>query len=522
MLKPIVKMTGLLFVILLFFAGCTQNELREEETAQNNFYVPEFSFETVLLQSDRIDLYVKASEYSESDCEELFQQICNDIELITSKTGCTGKRVVLCLADSATVNYYTVEGAELYCTFQQIVNGDYRWRLLEEMYDLHDYGMLTGLSSYLFSDDREKEACNLTDYYADPAHLPVLSLFAAYFNEAFADDETVTAAEETARQFAGYILGAYGMERVLSCGFSEEDRTEWLRSIGVSETYHNVYETDFLKDIIYRKSNQYPLILRCGAHRYNFIPITNFSTPAEVWKALSQYDTGVHNMLEYIRENAPSSYDRVLANWQSPLSTTFGNQVSGESSGHINIGRLTDWFHETAHFLLERQEEKDGIWTQEGMATYLSCFAKETLDGDIYYTLLTLDYTQFDESESKDIALWLIDYYHMHWTQERYNQLTYFRGWGIFPNAADLPVPEEFHIIIKSCADRRNEISGGNYTNQDGNDLTYFQAMLVLDYLSEQVGFEKVMDYYFNDTGFHEQFGMEYAEVLKKADDYFE
>ena len=110
----------------------------------------------------------------------------------------------------------------------------------------------------------------------------------------------------------------------------------------------------------------------------------------------------------------------------------------------------------------------------------------------------------------------------MHWTQERYNQLTYFRGWGIFPNAADLPVPEEFHIIIKSCADRRNEISGGNYTNQDGNDLTYFQAMLVLDYLSEQVGFEKVMDYYFNDTGFHEQFGMEYAEVLKKADDYFE
>ena len=522
MLKPIVKMTGLLFVILLFFAGCTQNELREEETAQNNFYVPELSFETVLLQSDRIDMYVKASEYSESDCEELFQQICNDIELITSKTGCTGKRVVLCLADSATVNYYTVEGAELYCTFQQIVNGDYRWRLLEEMYDLHDYGMLTGLSSYLFLDDREKEACNLTDYYADPAHLPVLSLFAAYFNEAFADDETVTAAEETARQFAGYILGAYGMERVLSCGFSEEDRTEWLRSIGVSETYHNVYETDFLKDIIYRKSNQYPLILRCGAHRYNFIPITNFSTPAEVWKALSHYDTGVHNMLEYIRENAPSSYDRVLANWQSPLSTTFGNQVSGESSGHINIGRLTDWFHETAHFLLERQEEKDGIWTQEGMATYLSCFAKETLDGDIYYTLLTLDYTQFDESESKDIALWLIDYYHMHWTQERYNQLTYFRGWGIFPNAADLPVPEEFHIIIKSCADRRNEISGGNYTNQDGNDLTYFQAMLVLDYLSEQVGFEKVMDYYFNDTGFHEQFGMEYAEVLKKADDYFE
>ena len=196
-------------MILLFLSGCTQNESREEETEQNNFYVPEFTFETVLLQSDRMDMYVKASEYSESDCEELFQQICNDIELITSKTGCTGKRVVLCLADSATVNYYTVEGAELYCTCQQIVNGDYRWRLLEEMYDLHDYGMLTGLSSYLFSDDREKEAVNLADYYADPAHLPALSLFAAYFNEAFADDETVTAAEETARQFVGYILDTY-------------------------------------------------------------------------------------------------------------------------------------------------------------------------------------------------------------------------------------------------------------------------------------------------------------------------
>ena len=521
-MKTIVKTAGLLLVILLFLSGCTQNESREEGTEQNNFYVPEFSFETVLLQSDRTDMYVKLSEYSEPGCEELFQQICNDIDLITSKTGCTGKRVVLCMADSATVNYYAVESVELYCTSQQIVNGDYRCRLLEEMYDLHDYGTLTGLCSYLFTDDREKEAVNLADYYADPAHLPVLSLFAAYFNEAFADDETVTAAEETARQFVGYILDTYGMERVLSCGFSEEDRTEWLRSIGVSETYHNVYETDFLEEVIYRDSNQYPLILRCGAHRYNFVPITGFSTPEEVWQALSQYDAGVHHMLAYIRENASSSYDRVLANWQAPLITTFGNQVSGESAGHINIGRLTDWLHETAHFLLERQQEKDGIWTQEGMTTYLSCFAEETLAGDIYYTLLTLDYAQFDESESKDIALWLADYYHKHWAQERYNQLTYFRGWGIFPDTADLPVPEEFNVIIKSCADRRNEISGGNYANQDGNDLTYFQAMLVLDYLSEQFGFDNVMDYFFNDTGFNEQFGMEYTEAVKKADDFFE
>ena len=512
----------LLTCILVLASVCSPFKVEPTDVTQQPPSNPVFPFATILLQSEYFDLFVKESEYSEQACEKLFQQIHGDIEHITRKTSSTGAKVVLCMTDSVTMDYYSAKSAELYCTSQQIQNGDYRRRLLEEMYDLHDYGTLAGLCSYLFSDNREKATTNLSDYYSDTAHLPTLSLFAAYFNESFADSETVAAAEETATQFVGYMLDTYGIQCVLSCGFSEEPRTEWLRSIGVSETYQNIYETVFLKDVIYRESNQYPLVLLCGAHRYNFIPITNFSTPAEVWKALAQYNAGVQNMLKYVQENAPSSYDKVLSNWQKPLVTTFWNQRSGEVSGSINVYRLTDWFHETAHFLLERLEEKDGIWTQEGMATYLSCFAGETFDGDLYYSLLMLDYTQFEESQSKDVALWLVDYYDTHWKQEVYNQLVYFRGWGVFPDLANLPVPNDFNVILKSCADRRNEISGGNYINQDGNELTYFQAALVFDYLSVQFGMDNVLVYYFDDTSdLSNYFNINYIEALKAAEYYF-
>lgn len=83
-------------------------------------------------------------------------------------------------------------------------------------------------------------------------------------------------------------------------------------------------------------------------------------------------------------------------------------------------------------------------------------------------------------------------------------------------------MPNEFNVIIKSCADRRNEISGGNYTNQGGNELTYFQAALVFDYLSVQFGIDDVLVYYFDDTSdFSNYFNISYIEALKAAEFIF-
>ena len=351
----------------------------------------------------------------------------------------------------------------------------------------------------------------------------MLSLFAAYFIDDFTNRETVEMAECTAGEFVGYLLENGGLDRVIASPFSESDRNEWLRTIDVAAEYRNLYGTEFLEDAIYRENYRYPLIMRHGVHQYNFLPLRSFATPVEVWKALSQYAEGMQTLWDHLAEYAPSACERIRTQWALPMTTSF--TAVGESQekhgGIVTVARPMDWLHETIHFLLEREMGKDPAWTQEGMTTYLSCLTGQTFDGDNYYALLTLDYSKIADSPSKTIALQLVEYYHTHWLQESYNPLTYYRALGLFREAAEEAGAEDFRPIVVSCGERRNELSGGNFTEENGNELSYYQAMLVVDYLVEQHGLDAVLEAFFEDEDFPESFGLTYQEALHAAETSF-
>ena len=496
-------------ICLIFFAaGCAE---KAEEGVKEVF-----PFETVQLASKYGTLCIQASSYSEKIGNEILQQFDTDVETAVRRTGCSGADVLLCIADSATVSYYA-DADELYCSSQQIQSGAYRMRLLEVLYDLHDYGTLVGLARAVY--DVESTDVDLKAYYADEDHLSVLSLFAAYFIDDFTNRETVEMAECTAGEFVGYLLENGGLDRVIASPFSESDRNEWLRTIDVAAEYRNLYGTEFLEDAIYRENYRYPLIMRHGVHQYNFLPLRSFATPVEVWKALSQYAEGMQTLWDHLAEYSPSACERIRTQWELPMTTSF--TAVGESQekhgGIVTVARPMDWLHETIHFLLERETGKDPAWTQEGMTTYLSCLTGQTFDGDNYYALLTLDYSKIADSPSKTIALQLVEYYHTHWLQERYNPLTYYRALGLFREAAEEAGAEDFRPIVVSCGERRNELFGGNFTEENGNELSYYQAMLVVDYLVEQHGLDAVLEAFFEDEDFPESFGLTYQEALYAA-----
>lgn len=500
-------------ICLIFFAaGCTGKTVEGVKE--------DFPFETVQLASEYGTLYIQASSYSEEIGKEILQQFDTDVETAVQRTGCGGADVLLCIADSATASYYA-DADEWYCSAQQIQSGAYRKRLLEELYDLHDYGTLVGLARAVY--DPESTGADFKAYYADEDHLSVLSLFAAYFIDDFTNRETVEMAECTAGEFVGYLLENGGLDRVIASPFSESDRNEWLRAIDVAAEYRNLYGMEFLEDAIYRENYRYPLIMRHGVHQYNFLPLRSFATPVEVWKALSQYAEGMQTLWDHLAEYAPSTCERIRTRWALPMTTSF--TAVGESQekhgGIVTVARPMDWLHETIHFLLEREMGKDPAWTQEGMTTYLSSLTGQTFDGDNYYALLTLDYSKIADSPSKTIALQLVEYYHTHWLQESYNPLTYYRALGLFREAAEEAGAEDFRPIVVSCGERRNELSGGNFTEENGNELSYYQAMLVVDYLVEQHGLDAVLEAFFEDEDFPESFGLTYQEALHAAETSF-
>ena len=212
-------------ICLIFFAaGCTGKTVEGVKE--------DFPFETVQLASEYGTLYIQASSYSEEIGKEILQQFDTDVETAVQRTGCGGADVLLCIADSATASYYA-DADEWYCSAQQIQSGAYRKRLLEELYDLHDYGTLVGLARAVY--DPESTGADFKAYYADEDHLSVLSLFAAYFIDDFTNRETVEMAECTAGEFVGYLLENGGLDRVIASPFSE--RCDLSGKLSVSANY---------------------------------------------------------------------------------------------------------------------------------------------------------------------------------------------------------------------------------------------------------------------------------------------
>lgn len=92
---------------------------------------------------------------------------------------------------------------------------------------------------------------------------------------------------------------------------------------------------------------------------------------------------------------------------------------------------------------------------------------------------------------------------------------------GLLRTRAEQLGADDFRPVVTSCADRRNEQVGGNYQNADGNELSYFQAMLIMDLLAEQNGLDPVLKAFFEDERFPERFGMDYLQALQAAEARF-
>ena len=54
-----------------------------------------------------------------------------------------------------------------------------------------------------------------------------------------------------------------------------------------------------------------------------------------------------------------------------------------------------------------------------------------------------------------------------------------------------------------------------------GTQISYYQAMLVVDYLVEQHGLDAVLEAFFEDEDFPESFGLTYQEALHAAETSF-
>ncbi len=529
-LKKLIPMAALAMGILLFclaLLGCAS------EFKQSNYlFIQNYgSINAVSLKRGSITLYVEDKVFdTKKQTEQAYGIIKDDYDLLKAAFGLKTKIKVYVLAKEHVLGSrggIYMNGA-LYCTYDALINGDYLPFLSGAYLKTSQPWKQLGAYGYVFGRE-DDQASALRSYYQNEQNLLALSLFAAYFNESFADYQEIEYAESTAVALSRFIIDNYGKNEFLSAGLTDF-RQEWLDSLGVNATFAVDYDLCWLEDAEYsEKWLSYPLVISTENRAYNLSPISTeygyhefgLDTPALVLRHLCTYKEQMDAIMNYIRQNAPQSYKAILKRgnkieyYISEREIMTGSVIEDNTVYLKEIGEL---IHETMHVITSVKDHYAGAWLSEGIAEYFSRFivrSETEFDKRLYLTL--------DSSLADDVLLDFRQKCNQYYTEKGGKATSY----EVFDRAlyeeavayATFTHPEYkntlsgFSFGTASVADRTNRPISG----YEGNDLTYPEAYLFTKYLINEYGLDTVLSVLLSDSySFEKAFGKTYGNAMNE------
>ncbi len=202
-----------------------------------------------------------------------------------------------------------------------------------------------------------------------------LSLFAAYYCEAFASAEQMRYAVAAAEKFGAFLMDRRG-SRVLFRTEKAGDREDFAASLGVEVSFtegeRGLWEAEC------GQSSAYPLVLEGGDRRYFLAPIpeADFASPARVLSVLSDAETATETIMRAIEERAPVAYHDVQTRSQNLLTFYLSPEERAKTSvskGVVCLSDPAELVRETAR-LLTGADGQSIPWLEEGLATYFAEF----------------------------------------------------------------------------------------------------------------------------------------------------
>lgn len=344
----------------------------------------------------------------------------------------------------------------------------------------------------------EYDNARLKEYYADENDHK-LTLFAAYFSDAFSSDRAV--AVETARSFGDFVIENYGFERFISANLTDY-RREYLEFLGINRAFNVPFDLSWLDGAEYSLAqNAYPLVIGTPNRIYNLAPFSaprdtaSFMTPERVLYHLSAGNEECEKILNYVNENATECYDFISKRYASNLEYFISEQeiktCCDVGSGKIYLRDPSEFVHETVHAITMKANPEGNAWLGEGVAEYLSRYvSKHISDVNIrFYSSFT------DKTLSESLSEFVGDV----------NAL-YSRNGGGFENIEAFDFALMIECIGKVTLETPSHKTRIEFpyatdpiykfyacTNKDGNALTYPEAYAFTKYLIDKYGLTSVL-----------------------------
>lgn len=468
-------------------------------------------FETQTAMIGDCTLSIAADAYAEEMAAQLHAQVAADEAALTALAPVQPHTVYVVKKPLAGMQRI---GAAIYCTAAQVLDGSYRSWLAEAAFDAERW-QGAGLAGVAFGDAAEEES--LRAWYADDRNDAMLSLFPAYFVDAFATAEEQHMATQTAQSMTEHIIRTEGVEAVFAASPAAYAQT-WLASLGIDRACSDLY-AGALDGYTYTHNQFYPLIATSPkGDVFKLKPLFDMETPNQVWAALCDLEVAVDAVFAGIKQDAPDWYPVLEKNYEGPITYEFGASegysVTYFANRRVSVGGAGSLIHETTHMMTPCQVGRISRymdqWKVEAIAEHLTnTYHDGRVEQENIFTYLQDDYINAHESPEAQ------DFY-------RRTKQIYLENAPEPQNAADV----RLSLWLRAAALTGGLRSvGGVYTGAgsasldevNGNELSYAESEWLASYLINRHGLSAFLHYCMDeDVAFEDAFGMTYEEA--KAD----
>lgn len=502
---------------LIIFSSCSKDKNYQTKVYE---YIPDYKSTTCnILKDKNIELHVENSvNNSKDEIGDLLNLMQNDYSTLTSVFNLDTQIKCYIIADEYILgnDKAVYQNDVLICNESAVKNGDYRKSFVGAYIQSTEYWKQYGAYAYAFNCEYSDE--ELKEYYANDKDLE-LTLFSAYFIGDFNNNTDKTI--KTAYSFSDFVISTYGYKNFINANLTDY-RTEYLSFLGINRKFNIPFDLSWLDEAIYsQKFLSYPLVISTANRVYNLDAFSSkretasFNTPERVLYHLSAGNAECAKILNYIKSNAPDSFDFVNQKYSDNLEYFISDReiktCCDVNNRKIYLLDPSEYVHETIHAVTLKSNPTDEAWIGEGVAEYLSryvskhisdvdnrfylSFTDKTLTGSIADFVNTVN-TRYQNNGGKFDTLSEFDFALL---AKCIGETTLKDN--SYKSRINFPYATNAIYKIYSC------------TNKSGNVLTYPEAYAFTYYLMEKYGFNNVLkcciDYNFADI-----FGSNYNVIM--------
>lgn len=504
--------------VLLTMEELSASDFSDTTRNRDENYAAVLKTKTVTL--DDLTVHIAENIFDEKSSPALAEKIAADYAALRALDSEFARPTDVYVLRLTATGAPVVAGGELFCTLEQVESGDYSPYLVKTVFDCPSWWQCVGLSRMVFgSETVENFAAKLTDNPGQDIYL--LTLFPAYFLEDFAEEETRALAAQTAQSLTEYILFENDLSTFLAEGNDVAYREAWLESIGVPA------ELDYLRSdaavhvaqLPFSETKDVPLILTDEQFTMNLRSTDWLTTADDVYYFMLDFYKSLGQLYSFLETNAPVYYASLQAGEIKCFSINIYDSSYGcGSSANADRGEVIvlDWhdaLHETVHCLIpESTVENYDDWLSEGLTTWLSApyISVDAGRSFIDKFVKNMDLSQLSEDTREMVEMiWSVfqqltgrDIFEIYEMESPADKPMYWFYQSLVRAVLLLPDSEvSIPFATLSVADRF-----GSPNTYPGNQLSYGEAMLFVEYLAEEYDLDTVIAALIDGTAYRELF----------------